>query len=128
MLILANLKLNIKIFRPKTQLHSCGNSKNDVENYRPVSLLNCVSKVFERCIYLSFYEFLRPKLTPCQYGFRQRRSCTTQLLHFLDDVYKGLADGKKVEIAYTNFEKLSIKSTMGCFCPNYSISVSGESC
>ena len=80
-------------------------SKNDVENYRPVSLLNCVSKVFERCIYLSLYEFLRPKLTPCQHGFRQRRSCTTQLLHFLDDVYKGLADGKKVEIVYTDFEK-----------------------
>ena len=80
-------------------------SKNDVENYRPVSLLNCVSKVFERCIYLSLYEFLRPKLQPCQHGFRQRRSCTTQLLHFLDDVYKGLADGKKIEIVYTDFEK-----------------------
>ena len=79
--------------------------KNDVENYRPVSLLNCVSKVFERCICLSLYEFLRPKLTPCQHGFRQRRSCTTQLLHFFDDVYEGLADSKKFEIVCTDFEK-----------------------
>ena len=80
-------------------------SKIDVKNYRPVSLLICVSKVFERCVYLPLYEFLRSKFSASQHGFRKGRSCVTQLLHFLDQVYKGLESGQKVEVIYTDFEK-----------------------
>ena len=40
------------------------------------------------------------------------RSYTTQL-HFLDDVYKGLADGKKIETVYTDFGKVFDKVDHG---------------
>ena len=81
------------------------NSKIEVTNYRPVSLLSCVSKVFERCIYTTLYKFLRPKFSNSQHGFRKRRSCVTQLLQYLDLVFKGIDNGSKVEVVYTDFEK-----------------------
>ena len=80
-------------------------SKIEVSNYRPVSLLSCVSKVFERCIYSSMYKFLRPKFSDSQHGFRKGRSCITQLLHYLDLVFKGIDTGSHVEVVYTDFEK-----------------------
>ena len=80
-------------------------SKIEVMNYRPVSLLSCVSKVFERCVYSSMYKFLRPRFSDCQHGFRKGRSCVTQLLHYLDLVFKGIDSGSNVEIVYTDFEK-----------------------
>ena len=45
------------------------------------------------------------KFSASQHGFRKGRSCVTQLLHFLDQVYKGLESGQKVEVIYTDFEK-----------------------
>ena len=72
------------------------NSKIEVTNYRPVSLLSCVSKVFERCIYTTLYKFLRPKFSNSQHGFRKGRSCVTQLLHYLDLVFKGIDSGSKL--------------------------------
>ena len=39
-----------------------------VDNYRPVSLLPCVSKVFERIIQKMFSRFLDEFLSPCLCG------------------------------------------------------------
>ena len=52
-------------------IHKDG-EKDFVEHYRPISLLCCVSKVFERIIFETLYENLRHKLHPAQYGFRQK--------------------------------------------------------
>ena len=66
--------------------------KDFVEHYRPISLLCCVSKVFERIIFETLYENLRHKLHPAQYGFRQKRSATLQLLTFLHKIYTNYDD------------------------------------
>ena len=66
-------------------IHKDG-EKDFVEHYRPISLLCCVSKVFERIIFETLYENLRHKLHPAQYGFRQKRSATLQLLTFLHKI------------------------------------------
>ena len=51
-------------------------------NYRPISLLNCVGKVFERCIQKHVYEFvmLNNMITQSQSGFLSGDSTTNQLL------------------------------------------------
>ena len=46
------------------------NSKIKVTNYRPVSLLSYMSKVFERSIYSTLYNVLRPKFSDCQDVYR----------------------------------------------------------
>ena len=52
-------------------MHKKGN-KNYPNNYRPISILTCFSKILERLIYNRFFEFLKQHNTiyKAQYGFQ----------------------------------------------------------
>ena len=50
-------------------------------------------------------QFIRPKLSKCQFGFLSKRSCLTQLLTFFADVYSGIEDRKEVDVVYFDFKK-----------------------
>ena len=65
-------------------------SKNLIKNYRPISRLPIFSKVFERLITNSFFNyFIQSKLfTECQSGFIPGDSCVAQLLSITHDIYK----------------------------------------
>ena len=43
--------------------------------------------------------------TPAQHGFRNRRSCLTNLLDFLHDIYEMYEEGRAVDIIYLDFQK-----------------------
>ena len=83
-------------------------NKSDVTCYRPISLLNCMSKVLERIIFDEIYELVRHKLCENQFGFRKNRSATLQLLLFLDAVYKKFDNEaiKDLSILYLDFAKI----------------------
>ena len=51
-----------------------------VENYRPISLLCCVSKVLEFIILNHISEFVVSNISVCQFGFVRHRSSVQQLL------------------------------------------------
>ena len=85
-------------------IHKKG-SKQDVSNYRPVSLIDLASKIFEYCLFLALYNHLYPFFDDAQYGFRKRRSCVLQLLKHLDLIYKAIEQNKPVDVIYTDFEK-----------------------
>ena len=57
--------------------------KNNVANYRPISLLNSLSKVYEKLMYNRVISFLESNnsLFDMQYGFRSGRSCEQALLN-----------------------------------------------
>ena len=81
--------------------------RRDVRNYRPVSLLPVSSKLLEKCIFMDLYDFVRPKFNNLQFGFRFRRnrSAVSQMLVYLDKVYKALDRDEHLEVFYTDFEK-----------------------
>ena len=56
--------------------------KSDLNNYRPISVIPVVSKVFEKIIYDQLYEYLNDNklLSDCQSGFRSLHSTLTALL------------------------------------------------
>ena len=62
-------------------IHKKGD-KQIINNYRPISLLPVVSKIFEKIIYNNIYHYLEIEdlLSPHQSGFRSSDSCTNQLL------------------------------------------------
>ena len=80
-------------------IHKSG-SKQMLNNYRPISILPALSKILERHVYKSFYDYLQTNklLISSQSGFRQYHSChtallklTDQLLHNIDlGLYNGL--------------------------------------
>ena len=81
-------------------------NRAQIENYRPISLLCNVSKVFEKLIFSEIYEIVNPVLDNSQHGFRRHRSVVTQLLLFLDLLYKEF-DQKDNElfVLYLDFKK-----------------------
>ncbi len=77
------------------------------DNYRPVSLLCCISKVMERVVYNSMYEFFKNHgiLTPRNSGFKDKDSTINQLIHLCDNIYHGLDDSKDVCLIFLDVSK-----------------------
>ena len=78
-----------------------------VENYRPVSLLSCISKVFERVIFKHVFNFLRDnlKITIHQSGFMPGDSTVNQLAYLYNFLAKALNDKKEVHIVFCDISK-----------------------
>ena len=63
-------------------------SKNDVNNYRPISILPIVSKVLERVVQVQLLNFIREHkiLSINQSGFRRNHSTETTLVFLVDKI------------------------------------------
>ena len=61
-------------------------SKQDLDNYRPISLVPCLAKIYEKVIYTRLSCFLKSKnvLSDKQFGFRSKHSTQHALSHLLD--------------------------------------------
>ena len=44
---------------------------SDIENYRPISILSELCKIYERCMYDQMYKYFEQILSKYQWGFRQ---------------------------------------------------------
>lgn len=66
-------------------------------NYRPISILSSVSKIFERAIHNQITEHLESHklLHPSQYGFRKHYSTELAGVHLVDSIVKKLNDRYK---------------------------------
>ena len=82
-------------------------SRNDPANYRPVSLTSQVCKVLESIVKEHMFEHLKAKnlLSEKQHGFREGRSCLSNLLTTLEEWTDILDDRACVDIAYLDFRK-----------------------
>ena len=89
-----------------TPLHKKGD-KEDANNYRPISVLCSLSKIIERHVHDSFYEYLNRLNFLCagQSGFRPKHSCATALTHMTDSWLKALDSGKMVGVTFIDLCK-----------------------
>jgi len=62
------------------------------DNYRPISLLSCFSKIFEKVVCLRLLNFLENNdiLSPDQFGFRKSHSAGHPMVHLMNFVSKAL--------------------------------------
>ena len=65
-------------------------SKFDIENYRPVSILPVLSKIYERCMFDQMYSYFNQILSKHQCGFRQGHSTQHSLLLMVEKLKKSL--------------------------------------
>ncbi len=80
-------------------------NKNDVCNYRPISLTSLVMKVYERVIRAELLPRVVDKLDHRQHGFLPQKSCETQLIPFYDRLARSLNEGSRTDIIYFDFAK-----------------------
>jgi hypothetical protein len=69
-----------------TPIYKAGD-RGDCSNYRPVSLLSCVGKVFEKCVHKHVYSYLTDNklITKNQSGFLKGDSTINQLVSIYND-------------------------------------------
>ena len=76
-------------------------------NYRPVSLTSVCCKIVESIIKDDLLRHLKSNklINTSQHGFTKNRSCTTNLLEFLELITKEVDNGKSVDVVYLDFAK-----------------------
>lgn len=82
-------------------------SKSLPSNYRPISLTSVVCKMLETLIRDKLVNHLEKNklIRDTQHGFRNKRSCLTNLLDFLYDVFSCYDESKAVDVIYLDFQK-----------------------
>ena len=83
------------------------NSKTEVGNYRPVSILNSMSKVIERIVFSQLNEYLvnNKLLYEFQSGFRSNYSSDTCLIHLCDFIRQECDQGKYTGMVTLDLQK-----------------------
>ncbi len=84
-----------------------GGSLNDANNYRPISILACASKILERAVHNHMYSFLVENnlLNPNQSGFRPHHSTETCLTDMIDNWLCNMNEGKMTGVAFIDLRK-----------------------
>ena len=84
-----------------------GGDKQVLGNYRPISLLNCLSKVFERILHKRIYSFFMSQrlFNDRQFGFRPKRSTVDAIADLLEDTRAKLDRGEEVAMSFLDFRK-----------------------
>ena len=78
-----------------------------MNNYRPISVLPILSKVFERIIHNRLYDYVSNAnlLNSRQSGFRKRHSTGTCLIEFLDVIYDNIHEGRLSGVLFLDLKK-----------------------
>lgn len=84
-----------------------GGDRTAPKNYRPVGKTSHIIKVFERILVKRIREFMEKNtlFNEGQHGFRQGRSCLSQLLQHRIDILRYLEKEIGVDVVYLDFSK-----------------------
>ena len=84
-----------------------GGDKSDPSNYRPISILPTISKIFEKHVNKHLMGFLNKHklLHESQSGFRHKHSCQTALIKLIDSWMKCIDSGDMVGALFIDFRK-----------------------
>lgn len=80
-------------------------SKQEIKNYRPISIVCAVSKIFEVVIFNKLFSEISGKISICQHGFLPLKSTLTNLATFCQYVHEAFNNGSQVDVIYTDMEK-----------------------
>ena len=83
------------------------NDKNEIKNYRPISILPVISKIFEKSATKQLSEYLEKNtlLSPLQHAYRKYHSTVTCLFELLNNIYEKLDNKKMVAIVSLDLSK-----------------------
>lgn len=81
--------------------------KDDLNNYRPISILPTLSKIFEKHIATQIHKFLKKTsiIHTSQSGFRQYHSCQTALINLTEKWLGNIDNGNTVGVVFLDLKK-----------------------
>jgi hypothetical protein len=84
-----------------------GGESDSIGNYRPVSLLSTVSKVFERAFYTRLSSFIKQQkiLYELQFGFREGHSTHLAIIKLLESIINSLDKEEYSAAIFLDFSK-----------------------
>ena len=75
------------------------------ENYRPISILPCISKIVESVMIDQLSTFFETRLSPYMSGFRKGHNCENVLLRFIEKCKSSLDESKVYGALLTDLSK-----------------------
>ena len=86
-----------------------GGSRQEKNNYRPISLLITISKLLEKLVYKRVYDFLDStnQLYRSQYGFRAKHSCSQAISELIGEIVKNTEKNFTTCGVFINLSKAS---------------------
>ena len=89
-----------------TPIHKNG-SRHMAENYRPITMTSMLCRILEKIIKKCIMTHLDDNeyLSNCQHGFRQQRSCLSNLIMNLEEITSMIDNGHSVDQIYLDFQK-----------------------
>lgn len=78
--------------------------KNDVTNYRPITILSAIPKLFESIVLDKLLPLFSSLIIPQQHGFLPRKSVTSNLLQYLNYISDNI-QGSQVDSIYIDLSK-----------------------
>jgi len=88
-----------------------GNDLSNICNYRSISLISIIPKIFESLVSKKIYPILAPTVNDNQHGFIKGKSTTTNLLIFQTFILDAFTSGCQVDVINTDFSKAFDKVT-----------------
>ena len=78
---------------------------SDIKNYRPITILAAVDKVFEQLLSNQVTQFMEPYLSNCLAAYRKQNSCETTLIKLKEYWKEALGNSDVVGILLTDLSK-----------------------
>ena len=111
---LFNLSLQTGIFPPKWKMATVvplfkGGARDDVSNYRPISLLPLPGKILEKIVHSKVSLFLEENNLLCgdQYGFRKNRSTTHSIVNLTNSIFDAINNNETCLAIFIDLKKAS---------------------
>lgn len=79
--------------------------KNDVENYRGVSVLPNMAKVFEKLMYRQLKLIIPPRISTNQHGFLTNRNIETNLMEMSIHIHNAFEQNAQLDVFYADISK-----------------------
>jgi len=95
--------------------------RSDVDNYRPISVISAIAKVFERIVYSQLSSCLSQNniLSQYQSGFRSFHSTVAALLEATDNWAFNIDRGYINDVVFLDLKKALTQSIILFYYPNY---------
>ena len=90
-----------------TPLYKQKGDKHSPKNYRPISLLSCIGKVMERCVFNQVFSYLLQEnlLSKFQGAYTPNSSTVTQLIDIYHQIQTALDGGKDIRFLFLDISK-----------------------